>query len=93
MLPEQVEHMQIRCSPVLMASQQDKRLVSRQSEGNKVKLYYAKVEDLRDYLNLTEVRGEGGSTVLAQAGDEMVELSFSGDTGKTATPCLPYVLF
>ncbi|MBS3954236.1 MAG: metal-dependent hydrolase, partial [Methylomicrobium sp.] len=54
--------------------------------GNKVKLHYAKAEDLRDYLNLTAIRGEVMVQFWLRQGDAAVELSFSGGGGKVTTP-------
>ncbi len=54
--------------------------------GDTVKLHYAKAEDLRDYLNLTAIRGDVVVQFWLRPGDEGVELSFSGEGGKAATP-------
>jgi len=54
--------------------------------GNKVKLHYAKAEDLRDYLNLTAIRGEVMVQFWLRPGDAAVELSFSGGAGRVETP-------
>jgi len=54
--------------------------------GDTVKLHYAKAEDLRDYLNLTAIRGEVVVQFWLKPGDVGVELSFSGEGGKAATP-------
>lgn len=54
--------------------------------GDKVKLHYAKAEDLRDYLNLTAIRGEAVVQFWLRPGDEAVELRFDGGTGKVETP-------
>ncbi|WP_404357047.1 hypothetical protein [Methylotuvimicrobium sp. KM1] len=54
--------------------------------GAKIKLHYAKAGDLRDYLNLTAIRGEVVVQFWLRPGDEMVELSFSGGGGKVVTP-------
>ena len=54
--------------------------------GDTVKLHYAKAEDLRDYLNLTAIRGDVVVQFWLKPGDAGVELSFSGEGGKAATP-------
>ena len=54
--------------------------------GDKVKLHYARAEDLREYLNLTAIRGEVVVQFWLRPGDEAVELSFSGGGGKVETP-------
>jgi inner membrane protein len=51
-----------------------------------LKLHYAKAEDLGQYLNLTAVRDVVVVQFWLRPRDVMVELSFSGDTGKTSTP-------
>jgi inner membrane protein len=51
--------------------------------GNTVKLHYAKAEDLREYLNLTAIRGEVVVQFWLRSGDKMVELQFDG-SGKDA---------
>jgi len=56
--------------------------------GDKVKLHYAKAEDLRDYLNLTAIRGEVVVQFWLRPGDAAVELSFSGGGGKASTPAV-----
>jgi inner membrane protein len=53
--------------------------------GNTVKLHYARAEDLREYLNLTAIRGEVVVQFWLRPGDVPVELSFSGE-GKVSTP-------
>jgi inner membrane protein len=53
--------------------------------GDKVKLDYAKAEDLREYLNLTAIRGEVVVQFWLRPGDTAVELSFGGG-GKIETP-------
>jgi len=54
--------------------------------GDKVRLHYAKVEDLRDYLNLTAIRGEVVVQFWLRPGDRAVELSFAGGTERASTP-------
>jgi inner membrane protein len=54
--------------------------------GDKVKLHYARAEDLREYLNLTAIRGEVVVQFWLTLGDEGVELSFSSGEGKASTP-------
>jgi inner membrane protein len=54
--------------------------------GDKVRLHYAKAEDLRDYLNLTAIRGEVVVQFWLRPGDRAVELSFNGDSGTVKTP-------
>ena len=54
--------------------------------GEKVKLHDAKAEDLRDYLNLTAIRGEVVVQFWLRPGDEAVELRFDGGAGKVETP-------
>lgn len=54
--------------------------------GDKVKLHYAQAEDLREYLNLTAIRGEVVVQFWLKPGDEAVELRFDGGTGKVETP-------
>lgn len=56
--------------------------------GDKVKLHYAKAEDLREYLNLTAIRGEVVVQFWLRPGDEAVELRFAGDGRKSATPAV-----
>ncbi|WP_426994084.1 hypothetical protein [Methylomonas sp. CM2] len=53
--------------------------------GDKVKLHYAKAEDLREYLNLVAIRGEVVVQFWLRPGDEAVELKFEGG-GKASTP-------
>jgi len=54
--------------------------------GDKVMLHYAKAEDLREYLNLTAIRGEVMVQFWLRPGDEGVELNFSGGGRKVLTP-------
>ncbi|MDD2760981.1 MAG: hypothetical protein PHH11_11890 [Methylomonas sp.] len=54
--------------------------------GDKVKLHYAKAEDLREYLNLTAIRGEVVVQFWLKSGDEAVEVRFDGGAGKIETP-------
>lgn len=54
--------------------------------GGKVRLHYAKAEDLQDYLNLVAIRGEVVVQFWLRPGDAPVELSFSGGAGKVSTP-------
>lgn len=54
--------------------------------GDEVKLNYAKAEDLREYLNLTSIRGEVVVQFWLKSGDEAVELRFDGLAGKVETP-------
>ncbi|MDD2760982.1 MAG: metal-dependent hydrolase, partial [Methylomonas sp.] len=54
--------------------------------GDKVKLHYAKAEDLREYLNLTAIRGEVVVQFWLRSGDEAVELRISGGAGMVETP-------
>jgi inner membrane protein len=54
--------------------------------GARVKLHYAKARDLRDYLNLTAIRGEVVVQFWLRPGDAMVELRFDGGAGKAETP-------
>ena len=46
--------------------------------GAKVRLHYAKAEDLRDYLSLTAIRGEVVVQFWLRPGDEMVEMRLDG---------------
>jgi len=54
--------------------------------GNTVKLHYARAEDLREYLNLTAIRGEVVVQFWLRPGDEGVELSFSGGGKADSVP-------
>jgi inner membrane protein len=54
--------------------------------GNTVKLHYARAEDLREYLNLTAIRGEVVVQFWLRPGDEGVELSFGGSNGGVEVP-------
>lgn len=54
--------------------------------GDTVKLHYAKADDLREYLDLTAIRGEVVVQFWLKPGDAGVELSFSGGGGKASTP-------
>ncbi|MGZ4854012.1 MAG: hypothetical protein ACXV96_02250 [Candidatus Angelobacter sp.] len=58
-----------------------------------LKLHYANAEDLGKNLNLTAIRGRGVVQCWLKPGDSAVELSFSGDTWKTANPYLLEALF
>lgn len=60
--------------------------------GNKVLLHYARAEDLREYLNLTAIRGEVVVQFWLKPGDRAVELSFSGGE-KASTPKMLENLF
>ena len=53
--------------------------------GDKVMLHYAKAEDLREYLNLTAIRGEVVVQFWLRPGDAPVELSIF-DESKASTP-------
>jgi inner membrane protein len=54
--------------------------------GNTVKLHYAKAEDLREYLNLTAIRGEVVVQFWLKQGDKPVELTLGGGAGNASTP-------
>ena len=54
--------------------------------GDTVRLHYAKAEDLRDYLNLTAIRGEVVVQFWLRPGDEPVELRFDDGPEKVQTP-------
>ena len=54
--------------------------------GNTVKLHYARAEDLREYLNLTAIRGEVVVQFWLRPGDETVELSFGWSSGNDSLP-------
>jgi len=54
--------------------------------GDKVQLHYAKAEDLREYLNLTAIRGEVVVQFWLRPGDEGVELSFGESNGGVEVP-------
>ena len=54
--------------------------------GDKVMRHYAKAEDLREYLNLTVIRGEVMVQFWLRPGDEGVELSFAESGKKVAVP-------
>jgi inner membrane protein len=60
--------------------------------GDKVRLHYAKVEDLRDYLNLTAIRGEVVVQFWLRPVDEDVELRFFGGE-KVSTPSVLKEMF
>ena len=52
--------------------------------GSTVRLHYARVGDLDDYLNMVAIRGEVVVQFWLRPGDEVVELSFSGgESGST----------
>ena len=48
--------------------------------------YYTKAEDLREYLNLTAIRGEVVVQFWLRPGDETVELSFGWSSGNDSLP-------
>ncbi len=54
--------------------------------GSTVKLHYAKAEDLREYLNLTAIRGEVVVQFWLKPGDETVELNLGGGSSNEAVP-------
>jgi inner membrane protein len=56
--------------------------------GRKVRLPYAKAEDLRGYLNLTAIRGEVVVLFWLRPGDWEVELSFAGGAEQASTPAV-----
>jgi inner membrane protein len=54
--------------------------------GDKVRLHYAKAEDLRDYLNLTAIRGEVVVQFWLKPGDRAVELTLGGTPPAESVP-------
>ncbi|WP_305909439.1 hypothetical protein Q9L42_005485 [Methylomarinum sp. Ch1-1] len=54
--------------------------------GGKVRLHYAKAEDLADYLNLVAIRGEVVVQFWLRPGDAPVELNFIGYNTSGSVP-------
>ena len=54
--------------------------------GDKVMLHYAKAEDLREYLNLTAIRGEVMVQFWLRPGDKPVELTLGSGAASNGVP-------
>ncbi len=54
--------------------------------GDTVKLHYARAEDLREYLNLTAIRGEVVMQFWLRPGEVMMELVLGGTASTENVP-------
>lgn len=54
--------------------------------GDKVRLHYARAEDLGEYLNVTAIRGEVVVQFWLKPGDRAVELNFAGGGDSEEVP-------